>query len=36
LTPGAIFELALAFWLLINGFQPEAAVAVEVQTVATP
>jgi hypothetical protein len=24
LIPGGIFELALAFWLLIKGFQPEA------------
>jgi hypothetical protein len=24
LIPGALFELALAFWLLIKGFQPEA------------
>ena len=24
LIPGGLFELALAFWLLIKGFQPEA------------
>jgi hypothetical protein len=24
LVPGGLFELALAFWLLVKGFQPEA------------
>jgi hypothetical protein len=24
LIPGGLFELTLAFWLLIKGFQPEA------------